>query len=202
MRGAAILLGAAFAAFLMGCQRPASEPPRVADRHAYCDLSREKPVRITDRGTADPIIRELRNWVESARPGEPPDDDTRFWAARLPCNEMIVAWINGRAVCGSGGCSLFIWDTSDGRLRSLGRIAVTRMPVRLLEGRAEGRPVLAAWTQGGGILQGYERPIRFDGNKYPMTTDWDLRVAPATVGVSLLSSSRAMDDGLLLYPAG
>ncbi|MBL8649657.1 MAG: hypothetical protein JNL35_04565 [Sphingopyxis sp.] len=202
MRREATLFVASLAALLTACGQLSSQPPKVADRHAHCDLASEKPEAITDAVTAEPIARELRAWAEDVRPNEPRDEGARFWATRLPCNEMVIAWRLGRGFCGSGGCSLFVWDGSDQRLRPLARVPVTWMPVRLLEGRVEGRPVLAAWTQGGGILQGYERPFRFDGTEYPMTTDWDLRVAPEAAGVALLSSSRAMDDGLPLYPAG
>ncbi|HMO75127.1 MAG TPA: hypothetical protein PKD99_12010 [Sphingopyxis sp.] len=201
MRGGTFLVAALFTAIASACGQTEKEPPPVLDRHAHCDLSAEKPEAVTDLAAAEPVARELRAWAQHSLPNEPRDREARFWMTRLPCNEMVVAWLVGRRFCGTGGCSLFVWDTSDERLRPLARIPVTWAPIRLVEGRAKGRPILAVWTQGGGIQPGYERPFHFDGTEYPMTTgdDWKRKVAPGAAGIVLIPELGAMEDGLPLY---
>ncbi|QNO26001.1 hypothetical protein EEB18_014555 [Sphingopyxis sp. OPL5] len=201
IRGGAILLVAAFTALLAACGKPKLEPPKIVDRHAHCDLATEKPEAITDAVAAEPVARALRAMAERSMPNLPRDQTARFWAVKLPCNEMIVAWLFGRHFCGTGGCNLLVWDASGGRLREIGDVSISWGPVRLLGERHNGRPVFGSWTQGGGIQPGYERAMRFDGNAYPksMGKEADVRMAVDVPSILLIGEFRKLDEGLPLY---
>ena len=204
MRGEATLFGASLAALLTACGQPPSEPPKIADRHVHCDLANEKPEAITDPVAAEPVARALRAKAERPMPNWPRDQTARFWAVKLPCNEMVIAWLYGRQFCGTGGCNLLVWDSSGGRLRELGDVSISWAPVRLLGERHNGRPVFGSWTQGGGIQPGYERAVRFDGRAYPksMGKEIDVKMPPDVAGVLLIPEFRHLEGGLPLYDGG
>lgn len=204
MRREATFFVASLAALLAACGQPPTEPPKIADRHAHCDLASEKPERITDQIVAEPVARALRAKAERSLPNSPRDQTAWFWAVKLPCNEMVVAWLYGRQFCGTGGCNLLVWDASGGTLREIGDVPISWGPVRLLGERHNGRPVFGSWTQGGGIQPGYERAVRFDGSLYPksMGNEADIRMPAGVPGVLLIPEFRKIDDGLPLYAGG
>lgn len=79
----------------------------------------------------------------------------------------IIAYISGRSWCGSGGCTLMILERDRGTFRILGRMAVTRLPVRQLTTSSHGHPDIAVDVGGGGIQAGYTARLRYDGKAYP-----------------------------------
>ena len=40
------------------------------------------------------------------------------------------------------------------------------LPIRVLESKSHGWHDLSIWTQGGGIMRGYEEAVQFDGKDY------------------------------------
>ncbi len=79
----------------------------------------------------------------------------------------IVAYISGRAWCGSGGCELMILEPEGASYRVLGQAGITKLPIRRLATSSHGHPDLGVIVSGGGILKGYEARLRFDGKTYP-----------------------------------
>lgn len=68
--------------------------------------------------------------------------------------------------CGSGGCTTLIL-TQDGKAwRIVKKITVSRPPIRVLSNVSNGWHDIGVWTQGGGVLHGYESVISFDGKIY------------------------------------
>lgn len=53
-----------------------------------------------------------------------------------------------------------------GLIAYLRQRAHTRAPIRLLERRSHGRRDLAVQVAGGGIVEGYEAAVPFDGRRY------------------------------------
>lgn len=69
--------------------------------------------------------------------------------------------------CGSGGCALLILTPRGNSYRVITRATIVRFPIRVLDTRSNGWRNLAVRVQGGGILEGYEAELRYDGVSYP-----------------------------------
>jgi len=69
--------------------------------------------------------------------------------------------------CGSSGCNLFILKPAGSSYRFIGRLTIVRPPIRVLSSTSQGWSDIGVWVSGGGIVQGYEARMRFDGTKYP-----------------------------------
>jgi hypothetical protein len=94
------------------------------------------------------------------------DKTMRYIAANIPDSNMIIAYISGN-FCGSGGCTLLIMEYQHGYYRVINKVTVVKLPVWLLSSSTNGRPDIGVWVQGGGILNGYEALLAFDGKAYP-----------------------------------
>ena len=94
------------------------------------------------------------------------DKTTRYIVADIPDSNMIIAYISGN-FCGSGGCTLLIIEHQHGHYRVINKVTVVKLPIWLLSSSTNGRPDIGVWVQGGGILDGYEALLAFDGKAYP-----------------------------------
>ncbi|WP_293824276.1 hypothetical protein [uncultured Brevundimonas sp.] len=126
-------------------------------------------------------------------------DTTRYTAANTPDGAMTVVYLTGPNWCGSGGCRLLVLDRAGGAYRSIGEIGVARAPIRLLERQSHGLRDLAVQVAGGGIVEGYEAAVPFDGRRYASnpTVAPSARIEDAP-GETLI---RADEPGRPLVPA-
>lgn len=117
-----------------------------------------------------PTIEDLLRADTLAVLGEIPEH-TRYAAARLPRtpsgNEFHIAYVSGSHLCGTGGCSLLLIETTAGGYRLVSSTGTTRPPIRVLETSTKGLPDLAVWSAGGGDLVGHEAWLKSDGVAYP-----------------------------------
>ena len=126
-------------------------------------------------------------------------DTTRYTASITPDGGTTLVYLTGPNWCGSGGCRLLVLDRTGETYRLVGEISVARAPIRLLEQQTHGRRDLGVYVAGGGITQGYEAAVPFDGRRYaPNPT-----VAPAVriedaPGETLI---RADEQGRTLEPS-
>ena len=126
-------------------------------------------------------------------------DTTRYTAAITPDGGTTLVYLTGPNWCGSGGCRLLVLDRTGETFRSVGEISVARAPIRLLEQQTHGRRDLGVYVAGGGITQGYEAAVPFDGRRYASNPT----VAPAVriedaPGETLI---RADEQGRTLEPS-
>ena len=70
-------------------------------------------------------------------------------------------------LCGSGGCDLYILSLPPTGYRQISVVAITRPPIRVLPGITHGWHDLGVVVAGGGIVNGYEARLRFNGQSYP-----------------------------------
>jgi hypothetical protein len=61
---------------------------------------------------------------------------------------------------------MLVLTQQDSSYKVLSRIPTVRLPIRLLDSKSHGWRDLSVFTQGGGILVGYQERVRFDGNIY------------------------------------
>jgi hypothetical protein len=77
-----------------------------------------------------------------------------------------VVYVSGRGWCGTGGCRMLVLTQAGSSYKVIAKIPTVRPPIRVLESKSHGWRDLSVWIQGGGILQGYEEKVKFDGNTY------------------------------------
>jgi hypothetical protein len=77
-----------------------------------------------------------------------------------------VVYLEGRYLCGSGGCNTLVFRYDRSSYFLVSAISITWPPIRLLEGTTNGWRDLSVWVRGGG-LGGYEAVLPFDGKTYP-----------------------------------
>ncbi len=111
--------------------------------------------------------KSLRHYLQSIDS----DKTTRYIAAFLDLNgdgkSEAVVYLVGGEWCGSGGCTTMILTQNDSSWKIINKITITRPPIRVLESTYNGWHSLGVWVQGGGIHEGYEAELRFNGKKYP-----------------------------------
>jgi hypothetical protein len=78
-----------------------------------------------------------------------------------------IVYLTGRKWCGSGGCTTLILKQAGHSWQIVTKITLTRRPIRVLEKVSNGWHSIGVWVQGGGIKDGYESELNFDGISYP-----------------------------------
>jgi hypothetical protein len=77
-----------------------------------------------------------------------------------------LVWVNSDSNCGSGGCDLEIERQENGKWRTFSDAVRTRPPIEVLTTKHHGWHDLAVFDVGGGIMRGFESPVRFMGKEY------------------------------------
>lgn len=130
---------------------------------------------------------------------QPALNTTRYTAANTPDGRMTLVYLTGPHWCGSGGCRLLVLDRTGAAYVSVGEISVARAPIRLLERQTHGRRDIAVQVAGGGVRDGYEAAVAFDGRRYASNPT----VPPAVRSEGLPGETliRADEPGRPLRPA-
>ncbi|RZJ00147.1 MAG: hypothetical protein EON90_08735 [Brevundimonas sp.] len=81
-------------------------------------------------------------------------------------DQITVVYLSGRELCGSGGCRLMILGRQGDPYAILGRVTITRPPIRVLSTSTNGRPDIGVRVSGGGIMEPYEAALPFNGTRY------------------------------------
>lgn len=79
---------------------------------------------------------------------------------------QVFVYLNGRAWCGSGGCTLLLLKQSAGAFEVVDRFTITRLPVYILPSKSNGWRDIAVTVGGGGLAYGTS-VLKFDGKAYP-----------------------------------
>lgn len=80
---------------------------------------------------------------------------------------LTLVYLVGPEYCGSGGCNLLILRRTADGYEVLGETTVTQAPIRVLSTRTNGLPDIGVHVRGGGVTDGYEAKLAFDGTRYP-----------------------------------
>jgi len=144
----------------------------------------------------DPLKAFLKSYLRRK------DPTTRFSVASVHLSGrdafQAIVYVTGDAWCGSGGCLTLILTREGLSYRAVGRITITRPPIRVFESSSNGWRDVGVWVQGGGIQPGYEAKLHFDGRAYPSNPSIPPAQPSTTTaeGRTVLSST---DQGVLLY---
>jgi hypothetical protein len=99
------------------------------------------------------------------------DKDTRYILVFRDLNgdgiPEAIAYLVGNEWCGSGGCNLFILRKNGNSWKVVTSVTITRPPVRELNGTSNGWHNIGVQVGGGGIIDGYDAELRFNGKSYP-----------------------------------
>ena len=99
------------------------------------------------------------------------DWEAHYFAAAVDLNgdgkKEVVAYVAGPMVCGTGGCTTFVFTPGPGGYRLVARISVVQTPILVSSRRMQGWRNLVVRIAGGGIESGYSE-LKFDGKSYPM----------------------------------
>jgi peptidoglycan hydrolase-like protein with peptidoglycan-binding domain len=109
-----------------------------------------------------------------------------------PMGVMLV-YLYGGPVCGSGGCTLLVLEMTDKGYRVMSRIPTVQQPVIISEQRTNGYPDLIVYTAGGRLAPAYRR-LRFNGIDYPNNPALALALPAGTAVNGFAFASRITPD--------
>lgn len=124
------------------------------------------------------------------------DKTTRYVATFQDLNTAgipeIIVYLTGKKWCGSGGCNTLILTRDGSSWRVVTKITITRPPIRVLTNISNGWHNISVWVQGGGITQGYEAELIFNGKTYPRnpTVFPSRRLEEKTAGEDVITSTK------------
>jgi hypothetical protein len=78
-----------------------------------------------------------------------------------------VVYLKGTGWCGSGGCGLLVLQQRSNKWAVVGDAGIVKLPIRVLPQQSHGWHSLGVEVQGGGIIEGYEAALDFNGIRYP-----------------------------------
>ncbi len=108
-------------------------------------------------------------------------------------SEELVVYVRGRSWCGTGGCLTLVLKGGS-PYQIVGRVSITRLPIRALHTRSHGWRDLTVFVHGGGISKGYSAVLPFNGRSYPgnpsMAPARPIRASQSTGETILSSKSR------------
>ena len=111
------------------------------------------------------IVESIRSRSGSA------DDSIRVSTAFFDLNgdgtKEAISFLEGDAVCGSGGCTAYILAVRDGGWEVVTKLTVSRLPIRVLDSKTGGWSDIGVRVKGGGVQLGYEAQLKFNGTSYP-----------------------------------
>lgn len=134
-----------------------------------------------------------------------PSLGTRYSSAYVDLNgddkKEAVVYMIGPEACGSGGCPTLVFSPEERRnsYRLVSIIELTRPPVVAAKSTTHGWRDLVVSVAGGGILEGYNVVLPFNGASYPESPFLD-RAHPlkGKVRGELLIQRRAYDEAKTL----
>jgi hypothetical protein len=145
--------------------------------------SQEQPTRSSMR--EDALRKFLREYLEYEEVFER-QQPTRYFSAFVDLNadgiDEAIVYLVGRGWCGSGGCRMLILTPEGDSYRILAKTTITHPPIRVLARVSHGWRSVSIWVRGGGILQGYEVELQFDGKTYESNPNLAPRLSEGVPG--------------------
>lgn len=92
-----------------------------------------------------------------------------FQPLDLNCVEstgITLVYLMGSQVCGTGGCTMLVLQSTAIGYELISRISAIQQPVIVSNQQTNGCPDLIVYTAGGGLAPAYRR-LRFNGSTYP-----------------------------------
>lgn len=127
-------------------------------------LSRISSEKIRDVKLETAIFSAVAN-------GDAADRGTRYYYNRVDLNDdkkpEVLVYVFGGVTCGTGGCSVLLFQKLIGRYKLINNFGPTRNPVVVSQNKTNGWRDLIFYNVGGGIINGYYSVCRFNRRAYP-----------------------------------
>lgn len=138
--------------------------------------------------------------------GAQADTPVHYYYNRVDLNgdgkpEALV-YLFGPAVCGTGGCSAYVFQLEGARYKLISELNPARNPIVVSSSRTRGWKDLIVPVAGGGVRSEYYAKLQFDGRQYPENPT----VPPAKplqrkeAGMAFLDGSGTAPSGIVLRP--
>lgn len=103
--------------------------------------------------------------------GLEPGDEARYLYNRVDLNgdgiPETIAYVAGKATCGTGGCGAVVFGESDSGYRQLGKLTLVRAPIVVSPRATNGFRDLLLRVEGGGVPRPFLVALKFNGVNYP-----------------------------------
>jgi hypothetical protein len=158
---------------------------------------------VAEAQAAKPLPNTLRHFLQEelkkGAGGQLEVDTVVHWAA-VPLasgGQEFVVLLSGYSWCGTGGCTLLIYEAKGATYREIGHTPAVRQPIRFLSTTKSGRPDLGVWRSWSDT-PAYEARIQFNGRRYLMEKEATslARRGRLLVGQNLIDEN---DKGQFLY---
>lgn len=134
------------------------------------------------------------------------DTPVHYYYNRVDLNgdgkpEALV-YLFGPVVCGTGGCSAYVFQLEGARYKLISELSPARNPIVVSSSKTRGWKDLLVPVAGGGVQSEYYAILQFNGRQYPSNPT----VPPAKPlqrkekGVAFLDGSGAAPSGIVLRP--
>ena len=111
----------------------------------------------------------------------------------------VIVYLSGAGWCGSGGCTMLVLSHTNSSFELVTKTTLVRLPIRVLASTSHGWRDIVVWVGGGGILNGHEVGLCFDGETYPSNPSIP-PAAPLGANAHGKVVIPASSVGSLLYP--
>jgi len=113
----------------------------------------------------------LKKFLQTYFADKDPDKTTQYTAVFRDLNDdekpEALVYITGQGWCGNSGCKLYVLTPDRDSWRIIAKTTITWPPILVLAAKSHGWHDLGVGVAGGGIRQGYEAELSFNGAKYP-----------------------------------
>jgi hypothetical protein len=103
--------------------------------------------------------------------GDAADRGTRYYYNRVDLNDdkkpEVLVYVFGGVTCGTGGCSVLLFQKVKDKYKLISNFGPTRNPVVVSQNKTNGWHDLIFYNVGGGIINGYYSVCRFNRRAYP-----------------------------------
>jgi hypothetical protein len=111
-------------------------------------------------------------------------NETNYRSAEIDLNgdnkKDALVLLQGMNWCGSGGCTMLIFQGTGGGFRLVSHITLVREPVIVSETRTKGWRDIIVHVSGGGDVEGHNIPLKFNGSTYPTNPSLERALPPKT----------------------
>jgi len=122
-------------------------------------------------GQDDGLKKFLRQYLGEPNPPFGQLGATRYSSVLVDLKEdgtkEVIVYLSGRMWCGREGCRMLILSPEGASYRVVTETTITRLPIRMLATKSNGRHDISVVVAGGGIQPGFEAVLSFDGKTYP-----------------------------------
>ena len=123
----------------------------------------EAPAQATPQAALEASLQQfLSAWDKESTPNM-----TAFEDLNEDGKLEAIVYLTGEGWCGSGGCTTLILKQDKSSWKIVTNMTIVNLPIRVLSTSSHGWHNIGILVAGGGITNGYEAELLFNGKTYP-----------------------------------